>query len=74
MRLQRLELDYAMYASIYLCLSRYVYISLDEPTEARAGLYSLRGNDEEVDFEMKEMEGEKQAETEPNMSLLDLLR
>ena len=55
-------------------MSRYVYISLDEPTEARAGLYRLRGNDEEVDFEMKEMEGEKQAETEPNMSLLDLLR
>ena len=71
MRLQRLELDFI---SIYLCISRYVYISLDEPTEARAGLYSLRGNDEEVDFEMKEMEGEKQAETEPNMSLLDLLR
>jgi len=53
---------------------KYVYISLDEATEARAGLYSLRGNDEEVDFEMKEMEGEKQSETEPNMSLLDLVR
>lgn len=53
---------------------KYVYISLEEPTEARAGLYSLRGNDDEVDYEMKEMEEEKKAEQEPNMSLLDLLK
>jgi len=53
---------------------RYVYISLDQSTEARAGLFKLRGDDDEVDLEMKEMEEEKNAESEPNMSLLDLVK
>eukprot|EP00088_Acartia_fossae_P033567 TRINITY_DN3435_c0_g1_i1.p1 TRINITY_DN3435_c0_g1~~TRINITY_DN3435_c0_g1_i1.p1 ORF type:complete len:476 (+),score=97.49 TRINITY_DN3435_c0_g1_i1:2-1429(+) len=53
---------------------RYVYISLENAADARAGLYSLRGSDEEADMEIKEIEAEKQAESEPNMSLLDLLK
>ena len=48
---------------------RYVYISLEEAAEARAGLYSLRGNDDDVDYEIKEMEEEKKAEQELNSSI-----
>ena len=37
-----------------------MYISLENAADARAGLYSLRGSDEEADMEIKEIEAEKQ--------------
>ena len=54
---------------------RYLAISLDNPDEAREALMILRGGDHEiVNNEIKEMEEEKMAEKEPDISVIDLLR
>jgi len=53
---------------------RYLFISLEKEAEARKELYRLRRNDDDVEEEIKEMLAEKQAEKEPDLSILDLLR
>ena len=53
---------------------RYLAISLDQVEEARKELMKLRNNDDEmVDKELEEMKAEKEAEQEPEMSILELL-
>jgi SP family facilitated glucose transporter-like MFS transporter 1 len=53
---------------------RYLAISLDQEGEARKELMKLRNNDDEmVDRELEEMKEEKEAEQEPEMSILELL-
>ena len=54
---------------------RYLAISLDSPDDAREALMLLRGGDKDmVTEEMKEMQAEKEAEKEPDLSVIDLLR
>ena len=54
---------------------RYLAISLGRPDEARAELARLRGGNERlVEAELAEMREEKEAEAEPTMSVLELLR
>jgi len=53
---------------------RYLAISLDQVEEARKELMKLRNNDDGmVDKELEEMKAEKEAEQEPEMSILELL-
>eukprot|EP00092_Neocalanus_flemingeri_P023961 GFUD01025992.1.p1 GENE.GFUD01025992.1~~GFUD01025992.1.p1 ORF type:complete len:483 (+),score=148.99 GFUD01025992.1:147-1595(+) len=53
---------------------RYLAISLEQVDEARKELMKLRNNDEDmVDKELEEMKAEKEAEQEPEMSILELL-
>jgi len=61
---------------LYFCprSPRYVYISLEQETEARKELYKLRRSDDVVDMEIKEMMEEKEAEKEPDMSIIDVIK
>jgi len=53
---------------------RYLAISLDRVEQARKELMKLRNNDDAmVDKELEEMQAEKEAEQEPEMSILELL-
>jgi len=54
---------------------RYLAISLEQVEEARKELMKLRNNDDDmVDKELEEMKAEKEAEQEPEMSILELLK
>jgi len=54
---------------------RYLAISLEQVEKARKELMKLRNNDDEmVDRELEEMKVEKEAEQEPEMSIIELLK
>jgi len=53
---------------------RYVFLSLGQEEEARKDLFKLRKDHEEVESDIKEMVEEQQAEMEPDMSILDVLK